>query len=78
VTELAPPAVQTHLMPGHATRPDYQPLGAFADDVMSLFTQQPTPRETLVQRVRMFRFAEAENRFDRKEAPQYYPPVPRP
>src|SRR3546814_600013 len=33
VIELAPPAVQTGLTPGQATRPGYQPLDAFADEI---------------------------------------------
>ncbi|WP_334192046.1 SDR family oxidoreductase [Pararhodobacter sp.] len=64
VIELAPPAVQTGLTPGQETRPDYQPLVAFIDEVMALFTRQPTPPEILVQRVHFQRFAEAEGRFD--------------
>ncbi|MCI0752165.1 SDR family oxidoreductase [Teichococcus vastitatis] len=64
VIELAPPAVQTGLTPGQESRPGYLPLDAFADEVMSLFAQQPTPREILVERVRSMRFAEAEGHFD--------------
>lgn len=64
VIELAPPAVQTNLTPGQATRPGYQPLGEFIDEVMALFARQPTPPEILVERVRFLRSAEAENRFD--------------
>ncbi|MFE1599514.1 SDR family oxidoreductase [Methylobacterium sp. ID0610] len=64
VIELVPPAVQTNLTPGQATRPGYQPLDAFMTEVMALFAQEPTPPEILVQRVGFQRFAEAENRFD--------------
>jgi uncharacterized oxidoreductase len=64
VIELAPPAVQTNLTPGQATRPGYQPLQDFADEAFALLTQQPTPPEILVERVRWLRFAEAEHRFD--------------
>jgi uncharacterized oxidoreductase len=64
VIELAPPAVQTELTPGQSSRPGYQPLDEFADEVMRLLSQQPTPPEILVERVRFLRFAEAENRFD--------------
>ncbi|HEY0311112.1 MAG TPA: SDR family oxidoreductase [Allosphingosinicella sp.] len=64
VIELAPPAVQTNLTPGQATRPGYQPLDEFADEVMALLSQQPTPPEILVERVRFLRFAEAEQRFE--------------
>lgn len=63
VIELVPPAVQTDLTPGQSTRPGYQPLTEFIDEVMALFQQQPTPQEILVERVGFQRFAEAENRF---------------
>lgn len=64
VIELAPPAVQTGLTPGQETRPTYQPLDEFADEVMALFSQQPTPSEILVERVGFLRFAERQGRFD--------------
>jgi uncharacterized oxidoreductase len=64
VIELAPPAVQTELTPGQSTRDGYMPLDAFADEVMALFAQQPTPAEILVDRVRSFRFAERDGTFD--------------
>lgn len=63
VIELVPPAVQTDLTPGQATRSGYLPLAEFIDEVMSLFQQQPTPEEILVQRVYFQRKAEAEDRF---------------
>lgn len=64
VIELVPPAVQTGLTPGQETRPGYQPLAEFTDEVMALFAQQPTPSEILVERVRFLRSAEADGRFD--------------
>lgn len=64
VIELAPPAVQTDLTPGQRTREGYQPLDEFADEVLALFGQSPTPREILVERVKFLRNAEAEGRFD--------------
>ncbi len=64
VIELAPPAVQTGLTPGQESRPGYQPLGEFADEVMALLSQAPTPPEILVERVGFLRRAEAEGRFD--------------
>ncbi len=64
VIELAPPAVQTDLTPGQRDRAAYQPLDDFADEVMSLFGQNPTPKEILVERVKPLRNAEAEGRFD--------------
>ena len=64
VIELAPPGVQTALTPGQESRPGYQPLDEFTDEVMALFAQAPTPREILVERVGFLRFAEAQGRFD--------------
>ena len=64
VIELVPPAVQTDLTPGQTTRPGYLPLAEFADEAMTLFQQQPTPPEILVQRVAFLRNAETENRFN--------------
>ena len=64
VIELAPPAVQTGLTPGQESRPGYQPLAEFADEVMALLTAQPTPGEVMVERVKFLRNAERENRFD--------------
>ena len=64
VIELAPPAVQTGLTPGQETRPGYQPLDDFSDEVMALLSQQPTPPEILVERVHFLRFAEANGQFD--------------
>ncbi len=57
--ELAPPAVRTDLTPGQSTREGYMPLNDFADEVMALFAQEPTPQEILVQNVLPLRNAEA-------------------
>lgn len=64
VVELAPPAVQTKLTPGQDTREGYLPLEAFANEVMALFSQVPTPPEILVERVAYLRNAEKEGRLD--------------
>lgn len=64
VIELAPPAVQTRLTPGQDSRPGYQPLDEFSDEVMALLSQVPAPPELLVERVGFLRRAEAEGRFD--------------
>jgi len=64
VIELAPPGVQTTLTPGQEKRSMYQPLDDFADEVMRLFAEEPTPKEILVERVRGFRNAEREGKFD--------------
>jgi uncharacterized oxidoreductase len=64
VIELAPPAVQTELTPGQSIREEYMPLDAFMDEAMALFSQEPTPREILVERVGFLRWAERDGRFD--------------
>lgn len=62
VHELAPPAVQTDLMPGQRTSPHAMPFDDFLDEVMAILAQDPVPDEILVDRVKMLRFAEAEGR----------------
>lgn len=62
VHELAPPGVQTDLMPGHRTSPHAMPFDAFIDEVMTILAQDPVPDEILVERVKGFRQAEAEGR----------------
>jgi uncharacterized oxidoreductase len=64
VIELAPPGVQTSLTPGQETRSAYMPLAEFADEIMDLWAQVPTPAELMVERVRFLRFAEANGKFD--------------
>lgn len=64
VIELVPPGVQTELTPGQVDRSGYMPLADFADEVMALFAQRPTPPEILVERVKPLRNAETEGRFD--------------
>lgn len=64
VIELAPPAVQTELTPGQSTREGYMPLDAFADEVMDLFAQVPTPPLIGVRNLAFLRNAEAEGRYD--------------
>nr|WP_294168247.1 SDR family oxidoreductase [uncultured Sphingomonas sp.] len=58
VIELAPPAVQTELTPGQSTRASYQPLDAFADEVIGLLRTDPDASEILVKNVHPLRFAE--------------------
>lgn len=60
VHELAPPAVQTDLMPGQRNSPHAMPFDAFIDEVMSILGQDPVPDEILVERVKFLRNAEAE------------------
>lgn len=59
VLELAPPAVATDLMPGHAENPNSMPLADYTTEVLSLIESGDTPRgEILVERVKPLRFAE--------------------
>lgn len=64
VLEIAPPAVQTDLMPGHATDPNAMPLVEFIDEVMAILSQDPTPPLVGVKRLDFLRRAEAEGRYD--------------
>jgi uncharacterized oxidoreductase len=64
VLELAPPMVQTDLMPGQAVNPMGMPLADYTAEVMSLLAQNPTPAEICVERVQMLRGAERDGRFD--------------
>jgi len=59
VLELAPPAVATDLMPGHAENPNAMPLADYTAEVVDLIERGETPRgEILVERVKPLRFAE--------------------
>jgi uncharacterized oxidoreductase len=64
VIELAPPGVQTDLMPGHADNPQMMPLDAFIVEVMDLLAQEPPLREICVDRVKILRDAERRGEFD--------------
>jgi len=59
VHELAPPAVQTGLMPGRRASPHAMPFDAFLDEVMAILALDPIPDEILVQRAGFLRQAEA-------------------
>ena len=64
VLEIAPPGVQTDLMPGHAVNPQMMPLADFITETVERLQSQPTPDEVLVERVKFLRNAEREGRFD--------------
>ena len=64
VIELAPPAVQTELMPGSATNPHAMPLAEYIAEVMALLKAEPGAPEVCVERVKFLRNAEASGRFD--------------
>ena len=68
VIELAPPGVQTDLTPGQSTRDGYMPLDEFIAEAMSLFRQEPTPSEILVDRVKPLRHAERDGSFEKSLA----------
>lgn len=63
VIELAPPGVQTDLMPGHADNPQMMPLDAFIAEVMDLLGQEPALDEICVERVKFLREAERRGEF---------------
>ncbi len=64
VIELAPPAVATDLMPGHAENPRSMPLDAYIEESMALLKAQPSAAEICVENVKMLRSAEASGRYD--------------
>lgn len=65
VLELAPPAVATDLMPGHAESPASMPLAAFTAEVIGLIERGETPRgEILVERVKPLRRAEIDGNYE--------------
>jgi uncharacterized oxidoreductase len=62
VVELVPSAVATAGQ--EKVNPHALPLGDFADEVMQLLAQTPTPDEILVERVLMHRWAERDGTYD--------------
>ena len=64
VIELAPPAVATDLMPGHADDPNSMPLDAYIAEVMALLAAHPGAPEVCVERVRFLREAERRGDYD--------------
>ncbi len=59
VLELAPPAVATDLMPGHAANPNSMPLDAYVSESMTILAAGPASGEIAVDRVKFLRNAEA-------------------
>lgn len=65
VLELAPPAVATDLMPGHAQNPASMPLADYTTEVIDLIERGETPRgEILVERVKPLRRAEIDGTYE--------------
>lgn len=62
VVELVPPAVATAGQ--EKVNPHALPLDAFATEVMQLLSQDPTPKEILVEGVQMHRWAEKNGTYD--------------
>jgi uncharacterized oxidoreductase len=60
VLQLAPPMVQTDLMPGQATNTHGMPLADYIAEVMRLLARTPTPDEICGGRVQFLRRAEAD------------------
>ncbi|WP_390549925.1 SDR family oxidoreductase [Qipengyuania sp. MTN3-11] len=67
VIEIAPPAVQTGLTPGQATREGYMPLDDYIDETMANFEKDPTPVENLVANVLPLRNAEREGKVEERQ-----------
>ncbi len=63
VIEIAPPAVATDLMPGHAVNPRSMPLDAYIAETMTNLKAHPKGPENLVERVGMLRYAERDGRY---------------
>ncbi|RZF65295.1 SDR family NAD(P)-dependent oxidoreductase [Sphingomonas populi] len=64
VIEIAPPAVATDLMPGHAQNPNSMPLDAYIAETMALFEAHPHGPENTVERVLFLRNAEHDGHYD--------------
>jgi uncharacterized oxidoreductase len=63
VIEIAPPAVATDLMPGHADNPNSMPLDAYISETIANLKAEPKGPEILVERVKMLRFAERDGEY---------------
>jgi uncharacterized oxidoreductase len=63
VIEIAPPGVQTDLMPGHATNPQMMGLEEYIAETMANFEKTPQPVENTVGRVNFLYKATEEGRF---------------
>ena len=61
VIEIAPPAVATDLMPGHAENPRSMPLEEYIAETMAQLEAQAP--ENLVERVKPLRFAERDGKY---------------
>ena len=62
VIEIAPPAVATDLMPGHAQNPNSMPLADYIAETMAQL--EAGAQENLTERVKFLRFAERRGEYD--------------
>ena len=65
VIELAPPAVATDLMPGHAQNPRSMPLDAYIQESLAILKADPKTHEICVENVKPLRNAEASGQYDK-------------
>ena len=63
VIEIAPPAVATDLMPGHAQNPNSMPLADYIAETMAQL--EAGAAENLTERVKFLRFAEARGDYEK-------------
>ncbi|TPW74191.1 SDR family oxidoreductase [Schumannella soli] len=63
VTELVPPSVAT-VPEALELNPAALPLDDYLDETLALLASEPTPREILVQKVQMHRWAERDGSYD--------------
>ena len=64
VIEIIPPQVQTALQGDRGFDPRGMPLDEYISETMALLQTQPEAEEIIVDRVKGFRFAERDGRFD--------------
>jgi uncharacterized oxidoreductase len=64
VIEIIPPQVQTALQGKRGFDPRGMPLDEYISETMALLQSQPEAEEIIVERVRGFRFAERDGRYD--------------
>jgi len=64
VIEIIPPQVQTALQGKRGFEPNAMPLDEYVAETMSLLHSQPQANEIVVERVKGFRFAERDGRYD--------------
>lgn len=64
VSELAPPAVATDIVPGQLENSFAMPLDKFVTEVTTLIETQPDAKEIQVERVKFLRYGEARGDYD--------------